>query len=345
MHCTLLIPHLFWPRETAEAVMNGLELSALTKVLARSRAERFPAITPEGWLCEAHHVERQQDWPIAPLTLELDGIEAGDDYWLRADPVHLRVDRDRLLLVENALFELSADEARAFAAALNAHFATDGITFHAPRPKRWYAKLAQPPKLVTSSAYEAAGRDVNAQLPAGADALRWHGIFNEAQMLLHSTPENSAREERGELVVNSVWFWGGGTRQAVRARPYDAVWSDDAAATALAAAAGGDAAPLPADAAAWLAASTTRPGRNESHLIVIDALSSAAAHHDAETWRARLVGLEAQWLAPLVQAMRQGRIRHIALVVPGEAVCRRFDATRPDLLKLWRRARRWSEYS
>ena len=136
MQCTLLIPHLLWPRETAAAVMSGLAIPSLTRMLARSRAERFPAITPEGWLCEAHHVERQQDWPIAPLTLMLDGAEAGDEYWLRADPVHLRVDRDRLVLVENALFEVSEDEALAFGAVLNAHFSQLGLTFHALKPKR-----------------------------------------------------------------------------------------------------------------------------------------------------------------------------------------------------------------
>lgn len=338
MQCTLLIPDLFWPRETAASVMSGLELPALAKMLARSRAERFAAITPEGWLCEAHHVERQQDWPIAPLTLELDGFEAGDAYWLRADPVHLKIERDRLLLVENALFEVSADEARAYTRALNAHFASAGITFHAPSPKRWYVKLAQPPKLVTRSAYEAAGRDVNAQLPAGADALHWHGVFNEVQMLLHSTPENSAREERGEPVVNSVWFWGGGARQPVRARPFDAVWSDDALAMALAAAAGAEAECVPADAAAWLAAAKARPTPYESHLVVIDALTAATAHHDPETWRARLATLEARWFSPLVQMLREGRLRRIALVVPGEAACRRFEVTRPNLLRFWRRA-------
>jgi len=343
MQCTLLIPDLFWPRETAEAVMSGLELPALAKLLARSRAERFAAITPEGWLCEAHNVERQQDWPIAPLTLELDGGEAGDAYWLRADPVHLKIERDRLLLVENALFEVSADEALAYTRTLNAHFASTGITFHAPRPKRWYVKLAQPPRLVTRSAYEAAGRDVNAQLPAGADALHWHGVFNEVQMLLHSTPENSAREERGEPVVNSVWFWGGGARQPVRARPFDAVWSDDALATALAAAAGAEVEDVPADSGAWLAAATARPTPYESHLVVIDALSAAAAHHDAETWRARIAALEAQWFAPLVQLLREGRIRRIALVVPGPAACRRFEVTRPNLFRFWRRTPRWTD--
>jgi hypothetical protein len=235
------------------------------------------------------------------------------------------------------------DEARAFGAVLNAHFSGAGLTFHALKPKRWYAKLAHAPKLVTRSPSEAAGQDVNARLPAGADALRWHGIFNEAQMLLHAAPENSAREERGEPAINSVWFWGGGARQQVRARPFNAVWSDDAVATALAAAAGADAAPLPAGAAEWLAGPPERP--HDSHLIVIDALASAAAHHDAETWRARLAELEARWFVPLVEALGQGRIRRITLVAPGEASCRRFELTRPALLKFWRGARKWSEYA
>lgn len=344
MQCTLLIPDLFWPRETAEAVMSGLELPALSKLLARSRVERFPAITSEGWLCDAHHVERQQDWPIAPLTLALDGGIAGGAYWLRADPVHLRVDRDRLVLIENSLFDITLEEAQALTAVLNSHFAAEGIAFSALTSKRWYARLDRPPRLVTRSMSDAAGKDVNAHLPTGADAMRWHGVFNETQMLLHSTPENAAREERGEPVINSVWFWGGGTRQPVRARPYDATWSDDAVASALAAAAGGETSALPADAAQWLTETTTRSKRHDLHLIVIDDLAGAAAHHDAETWRAGLAALEARWFAPLFHALRQGRLTQITLVVPGGAACRRFELTRSNLIKIWRGARRWSEY-
>ena len=98
-------------------------------------------------------------------------------------------------------------------------------------------KLARAPKLVDSQLSEVAGKDVQPYLPAGADALEWHRIFNEAQMLLHEHAVNEAREARGEPAVNSVWFWGGGTRPAVPGRPFDAVWSDDTTAIALAAAA------------------------------------------------------------------------------------------------------------
>src|SRR6185503_13696827 len=229
MHCTLLIPHLFWPRATADAVTSGLALPSLGRFLARARAERFSPVTLEAWLCQAFEVERQQDWPVAPLTAALDNAEPDNDYehaktdaayWLRADPVHIRVDRDRALLVDNALFDLTNEEAQAFAAALNHHFTGDGIVFRAAAPKRWYVKLARAPRLSTHELSAVAGKDVQPFLPAGADALEWHRVFNEVQMLLHAHAVNDAREARGDPPVNSVWLWGGGSRPAVPGRHF-----------------------------------------------------------------------------------------------------------------------------
>ncbi|HEV7393323.1 MAG TPA: hypothetical protein VGO08_16895, partial [Burkholderiales bacterium] len=62
MHCTLLIPHLIWPGDTAAAVTQGLALPALTTLLARGRVERASALAPEVWMCRVFNVERQQDW-------------------------------------------------------------------------------------------------------------------------------------------------------------------------------------------------------------------------------------------------------------------------------------------
>jgi hypothetical protein len=343
MHCTLFIPGLMWPRPGAHEVARGLEIPALCKLLARGQAQRCAAIAPEGWLCQAFEVERAQDWPIAPLTLELDGGKPGDAYWLRADPIHIKVERRRLLLVESAIFEVGAEEAQALAAALNAHFAADGYAFSAPHPKRWYVKLPRPPRLVTHSVSEAAGRDVQSCLPEGPDALAWHRVFNEAQMLLHGHPANQAREERGEPAINSVWLWGGGTRPPVRGRPYDAVWSDDAVASALAAAAGAAADALPVDAAAWIA--KVEGAARDSGLLVLDAAASAAAYGDVEAWRNRLSALEALWLAPLLRELHGGRLEAIAIVVPGPEAGYRFEVTRADLYKVWRPVKPLSAYA
>ena len=306
MQCTLLIPDLFWPRETAAGVLRGLELPALTKLLARAQAERHPALTVEAWLCGAFEVERQQDWPVAPLTLAIDGGEAGTSYWLRADPVHLKVERNRLLLVDNALFDVTPEEAQTLAGLLNAHFAGFGLVFQARAPKRWYVSVPRAPQLVTRSPFEAAGKDVRQYLPSGADALAWHRMFNEAQMLLHEHAVNETREARGEPAVNSVWFWGGGTRPRARGGHFSAVWSDDALASALAAAADTDAHALPADGRSWLASTAPLERDERPHLVVVDQLSTAMRYGDSDAWRIRAQGLEAQWLAPLATALRPG---------------------------------------
>jgi hypothetical protein len=345
MQCTLLIPCLFWPKESAEAATSGLTVPALGTLLGRSRAERFEAIPIEGWLCQAFQVERQQDWPAAPFTLAIDGGEVGDAYWLRADPVHLEVERDRLRMIGSALFDLDADETQSFVSALNTHFASTAISFHAPAPKRWYVRVERSPKLVTHCASEVAGQDVQRFLPSGPDAREWHGIFNEVQMLLHAHVVNAAREERGEPVVNSVWFWGGGVQAPVHGRPYDQVWSDDVLATALAISGDVPALRRPADATAWLTLPDTEATGDSSHLIVLDDLAAASAQQDGTLWRERVAALEKEWFAPLVRALRERRISRLALVVPGQTGCWRFDLRHRDLLKFWRHAKSWTEYA
>jgi hypothetical protein len=345
MQCTLLIPHLFWPRATADVVARGLALPALSTVLARANEDRYSPVTPEAWLCQAFEVERQRDWPVAPLTLAVDGGHPESAYWLRADPVHIKVGRDGLRLVHSALFDVSADEAQTLIAALNGHFEGSDVAFVAPHPKRWYAKVSRTPDLETHTVGEVAGQDVQRHLPSGADALAWHGRFNEAQMVLHEHSINEAREARGEPAVNSVWFWGGGVMAAVEGRHFASVSSDDAIATSLATVADIPAAALPADASAWLASHDHARNASHSHLVTLDELATAVSYDDAHAWRTRIEALEAQWFAPLVEALRKGRLSTLTIVALGAEASCRYTVNRTDLLKLWRRPQPLSAYA
>jgi hypothetical protein len=341
MQCTLLVPHLFWPREAGESALDGVTLPALAKLVARSRSERFPAVTTHGWLCQAFEVEKQQDWPVAPLTLELDGGEAGTHYWLRADPVHLRVSRDHVSLVDSTLFDLSQSEAKALVDSLNAHFASDRLQFDCLAPKRWYVRAQATPQLHTSSVSEVAGDDVQTHLPVGSDAGAWHRIFNEVQMCLHVHPVNEAREARNTPAVNSIWFWGGGTRPRVGGHPFTRVWSNDELAGALAAASDTPTAALPTTAASWLKAADSGQAH---HLIVLDTLAMPGAYQDAEEWRSVSMQLEELWFAPIAAALRAGTLSEIALVAPLATACWRFEVRRGDLFKFWRRGEPLTRY-
>jgi len=83
--------------------------------------------------------------------------------------------------------------------------------------------------------------------------MRFHALMNEAQMLLHEHPVNAGREARGELALNSIWFWGGGVIDASKARPFSTVVGDDPLTRGLALAAGIPARALPKDAGSMLA--------------------------------------------------------------------------------------------
>ena len=64
-------------------------------------------------------------------------------FWMHADPVHLRPDRDQLRLFDARHLGISRAEADALVAELNAHFGGDGLRFIAPDAGRWYLTTAR----------------------------------------------------------------------------------------------------------------------------------------------------------------------------------------------------------
>jgi hypothetical protein len=159
----------------------------------------------ENILCELFDVPGAADAPIATISAAFDGLAAG--CWLRADPVNLNLQRDQLLL--NGV-QVGSDEAAALCASLNVHFSGQGMEFFAPHPQRWYVRLDTLPQMRTMPVSQVIGGDVRGALPSGADAPGWHQLFNEIQMLLHAHTLNETREAKGDVPINSVWFWGGG---------------------------------------------------------------------------------------------------------------------------------------
>ncbi|MBI4194005.1 MAG: phosphoglycerate mutase [Betaproteobacteria bacterium] len=345
MQCTLLIPDLWWsPGGSAEAYRD-LVVPELQTSLARARRSSFPPLTMEAWLCQAFEVERQTDWPVAPLTLELDGGDPGEAYWLRADPVHLRPYNDQLLLADSSAFSISPDEADALTGSLNGQFAGEGLRFRAPHPERWYLRVDIEPRIATHSPGEVSGRSIRAFLPKGENALRWHHVCNEIQMLFHDHPVNRDREARGEPAINSVWLWGGGRRPLVPGRHFSTLWAADPLASALAARSDIFAAPPPADADHWLTTIRGTIDHDNRHLLVLDDLAQPARRGDLNAWRDGIETLNRKWIAALVAALRQGRLSGLTLTALAAAGCERFELGRSDMRKFWRRTLPLSAYA
>jgi hypothetical protein len=335
MNVHLVLPDLFWPHPQAGRLSADVGLAALETLLGRGRRSALAAASLEPWLAGRYGLEGAGDeHPYAPYALLGEGVDPGTGAWLRADPVHLRLGTDQLALTDAATFALEAADADALAAALDAHFAPDGLSFLRVRPDRWYARIDPLPAIATTPLAAARARSVDPLLPRGPDARAWHARLNEIQMVLHAHPVNAAREARGAPAINSVWIWGGG-RLAAEAlqRPFARVRADDPLARGLARASGAAAFELPADAGAWLAAA---PG-DGVEAIVLDALRVPAAYADADQWRARLAGLEREWFAPLLEALRAGRIGMLTLHAVGAGGGLQAETTRQDLRYFWRR--------
>jgi hypothetical protein len=334
MLCTLLVPDLLppGPRDAQHPAPRAPRLAAL---LARGNSTALPAGGMEAWLCGQFGGARQHDWPVAPLTLAADGGETGDGYWLRCDPVHLHVRQNRMHL-SNTAGAATPAETDAMIAALNRQFADDGLHFHAGADGRCYVRCDQHSDIVTHPLHAVIDRDINPYMPAGADSGYWRRVLNEIQMLLHAHPVNAEREARGQAALNSVWLWGGGRKPQTGSAPFTTVWSNDALANALAAAAALPGARVPDDAHA-----VTVTGGHP--LVVLTAARDAG--NDAAAWHRAIEQLERDWFAPCYSALRERRIQTLNIIGVGDNGGRLWSITTGNTWRWWRRPKTLSSHA
>jgi len=128
-------------------------------------------------------------------------------------------------------------------------------------------------------------------------------------MVLHQSPANEARRSRGELPINSVWFWGGGALPERIAAEDKILYTDDRYSQGLAKAVGVEC--LPLSAATEESLSDTR----HAHKIILD---TSLLAHDSTLDSRRALG--ERWQASVHQC--QSRMAEIAAEFEGLTGCR-----------------------
>jgi hypothetical protein len=337
-HLQLIVPGLLWPTEPGRQALRDLPLPALRQLLSRSRRRAPSPATYENRIAQLFGVNTAEDRPALPFAAwrRLGETEVGDEdaaaHWLCADPVHLSLTREHLLLDEFSADEMDADTAAILVDALNTAFPDFGH-FSAPTPTRWYLRLAQAAEATFSPVHDVAGRPMQHFLPEGEDGRKWRHALNEIQVLLHNHPLNTAREARGQRPINSLWFWGGGAAASAFApnARYMNVQSSDPVVRGLARIAGA-AVSMP-DANTALAAPTSTPAT----LIVLDALAPPARRLDLDTWLTTLIAYENEWFAPVRQALNTGRPGTLDLLATGDEGSLDFHFGRGARWCFWRR--------
>jgi hypothetical protein len=152
------------------------------------------------------------------------------------------------------------------------------------------------------------------------DAALNDALLNEVQMLLHAHPLNEAREARGELAINSLRFWGAGPAPRGAHCRWQSVAAADPAVRGAARLANTRHRSLPSSATEWL----ERLPEEGRHLALLDAREAA------------LADLERDWFAPLLAALRAGRVGMVTLHALDGTEEVSFETIRGDLRRFWR---------
>jgi hypothetical protein len=338
MHVELVVPALFEAQDPAEKPVPA-PMPALEMLLARGRRTEGPSGNLETWLGRAFGLNDAASGnpsvPAGALTAFAHGLDTGAHTWLRADPVHLRADRDRVLLLPSRGFAVSSGEAEALAAALKPLLAGNFV-LHTTRPDAWCLRVEEQGIADASASppVDLAGADIDPHLPP----KRWHRLLTELQMALYDHPANTAREQRGEPAINSVWLWGAGTLPSAARGAWHSVSADDPVAIGLGRLAQMRYRAPGAGAMEWL----ERAPEDGRHLVVLDGMRGVRALGDFTALAQRLRELESAWFAPLLAALKSRRIGMLTIHVPEAGAS--FEAARGDLGRFWRWPRPLSDY-
>ena len=319
MKFDLVIDATCVPRDRAQPK----RLAALEMLLARGDAFPFDATDLESCLRVLFGIAREPALPTAALSLLGDGLDPAAGYWLRLEPVHLRADRTRLLLVALPPNDIAPAEADALRTALAPHLAREGYELHRGTLERWYVRAPRRLDLHTQAPQACVGALDERHLPSGTDGASLRRLVTEAQMLLHALPVNEAREANGKLAVNGVWPWGGGSMIAIGGSHFSHAFSDDPIVRGMARASGAHASPLPRAAEDLIAC----PADRGDALVVCTTASDS------------LADIERRWVAPLAQELRRGRMTALRLVLIGREGANARRIARNHLRRWWRRSR------
>ena len=325
MYCEIVLPALLWPDNPARFISAA---PALATLLARGGFASAPSNSLEHWLLSYFSLATGG---AAISLLGENDVAPGVDYWLRADPVHLSINRDRVVLLDASQLDIGADEAKQLCGSLNEHFQSDGLYFIAPNPQRWYLRCSIEQALQTHPLSVVRGRRIDKFGFTGVNRVLWQSRLSEAQMLLHAHPVNEAREQRDALAINSLWLWGGGRLPAAPKFSVRRMVANDG---------------LPCGLAKlsdvefhhhdqnmnWQIASQS----SDSVLAVLDALAIPAAYGDTDSWLAQLQTIEAAWFVPVLAALKQGKLKTVALNILLNEATLTTTVERTDLFRFWR---------
>ena len=316
MHFTLLIAGALLPGELAVALTASLDAPNLKARLSRAMLTESP-VAPKGlgahldWLA-TKLFGQPAPAPTGPYAYaQLAGKAASAFVW-HADPVHIEVARDHLIVQALDADVPTPKESNALIAVANELIVDSGCEI-VEAGQRWFMLSQQDWQIDTLPL--AAVNEASVEMPVGRDAQTWNRLHNEIQIAWHAHAVNAERENNGARTINALWLHGGGRWKPLPPIEFAQVHSDAAEWQGAAQAAGARGVPASAQVV-------------DSALVVCDAAWAAKQRQDWGAWLRAITAID--------HALAEHAGDAIDLIVAGDAL-RTFRSRPFDRFKPWRR--------
>lgn len=330
----LLLPGLFIsPKDWLIPELDA-ELAGFKRLLTYAAIKSVPVLALEQQVLTllGYEVKQGSESAAGRLSANAKGMTSSK-FYLRADPVHFRVDRDSAYLLPAKQLQLTSIQSKELAASLNEHLQQHDLRLHFLSSNVWLLESSQAFELSTCTLDDAANKNVQVLLPKGKGAGVWNGLQTELQMLLHQHPVNQERAANGLATINSVWFWGSGVADTQTLdNPYDAIYADDFCVQGLSVAAG-----MPFFEVTEFNAQSIKA---DSLYLYQNSCLRVAANTGPTEWQQQLLAIEQQLISPLLSALKAGRVFEICLYTEGY----QFSITAKRLAYFWKRVKTLNQF-
>lgn len=341
-HLDILVPFALPPAEMSADLLRDLQLPALATLTTRTRVEGGAArhesfdgfhrsLPHETWLARQFGMAASvsdTSPPIAAALMQTLALAPRVGAWFVVQPVHIHIARDHLVLTDPRQLALSEQEARVLFDIAQPLFAEAGKDLEYGNASTWFVRADDWAELRTATPDAASGHNIDIWMPKGPGERNWRKVQNEVQMHWFNHPLNEEREAHRRKPVNSIWLWGG-SRVPTDIRPGRYMHAYN----------------LPDWMQAFASfvqhhahvddANRLHETADGNGILLLDNLLEPALSNDWARWLDGMRALEEGWFSPLLQALKDGRIGTLSLVLTHDSRIANFTASRSSLRKFW----------
>ncbi|OGB55543.1 MAG: hypothetical protein A2535_14800 [Burkholderiales bacterium RIFOXYD2_FULL_59_8] len=224
----LLIPYAASHAKACVALLPGLKLPYLQKLSTCLAAQARDFGNEMSWSPPHERaLAGAMGLPVTDGQLPWAALEASkrpelahlQGAWAFVTLCHWRATTHEVTMRQIPMRDLSAAESDTLLAAMQPFFTQDSITLYPSEAGRWLAHGRVFDGLPSASPDRVLGRNLSPWMPTATQASTLIRLVSEMQMLLYTHPINDAREARGALTVNAIWFSGTGALPDSRPNP------------------------------------------------------------------------------------------------------------------------------